>query len=159
MNNRVELRMCAGKGEGIFATTQFIVGDIVMIGDIDRFVERNNSHASQIGESQFVLFSGVVNQVNHSCDPNCIVEVSETGKHEFVAKRDIQANEEITFDYSLSNYTIDYFPKRCMCGSSKCRGTITGWKDLPLSEKKELENFAASYLLKLDAKNSRRANG
>jgi len=68
--------------------------------------------------------------------------------------KDISVNEEIAFDYAMRNYSIDYFPKKCMCGSKRCRGRITGWKDLPDEKKKEYEGFLAPYLLELDAKHS-----
>ncbi len=155
MNSGVEARTSPGKGEGIFALKQFETDDTVLVGVVDRFVDGNNIHASQIGEKQFVLFVGLVNKLNHSCDPNCYAKMDETGNHEFVAKRDIEVGEEVTFDYSLSNYTIEHFPGRCTCGSSTCRGAIVGWKDLPLETKKECERFVAPYLLELDAKQSR----
>ncbi len=65
--------------------------------------------------------------------------------------RDIIVNEEITFDYAMRNYGVNYFPKKCMCGSNICRGKITGWKDLPDERKKIYEGFVAPYLLELDA--------
>ena len=41
-----------------------------------------------------------------------------------VALRDIQAGEEITYDYSTAD--IDRaFEMKCRCGSSRCRGTIS----------------------------------
>ncbi len=57
------------------------------------------------------------------------------------------ANEEITFDYAMRNYGVDYFPDQCMCGSKRCRGKITGWRDLPDEKKKEYGGFVAPYLL------------
>ena len=149
-----ELRKSPGKGEGIFATKSFKVGDIVMVGVIKEVLDGNHSHASQIGEHEFVLHAGLINKVNHSCDPNCGIRVNETGAHDFVAMRDISINEEIIFDYAMRNYAVDYFPSQCMCGSKKCRGRITGWKDLPDEKKKEYEGFVAPYLLELDAKHS-----
>jgi hypothetical protein len=65
---------------------------------------------------------------------------------------DIGINEEATFDYAMRNYSIDHFPKVCMCGAKKCRGKITGWKDLPNEQKKAYEGFVAPYLLEIDAK-------
>jgi hypothetical protein len=109
---------------------------------------------SQIGENKFVLHDGLITKVNHACDPNCGIRVNETGGHNFVAINEISVNEEITFDYAMRNYMIDYFPKECMCGSKKCRGRITGWKDLPDEKKKDYEGFAAPYLLELDAQYS-----
>ena len=154
MKDGFELRKSSGKGEGIFATKAFKVGDIVMVGVIKEALNGNHSHASQIGENEYVLHAALITKVNHSCDPNCGIRANETGAHDYVAIKIISVNEEITFDYAMRNYIIDYFPKKCMCGSKKCRGKITGWKDLPGEKKKEYKGFAAPYLLELDAKNS-----
>lgn len=154
MKDGFELRKSSGKGEGIFATKSFTVGDIVMVGVIKEALNGNHSHASQIGENRFVLHDGLITKVNHSCDPNCGIRVNETGAHNFVAIREISVNEEITFDYAMRNYIIDYFPKKCMCGSKKCRGRITGWIDLPDEKKKDYKGFVAPYMLELDAKYS-----
>ena len=154
MKTGFELRETSEKGEGVFATRSFKAGEIVMVGIIEKVLEDNNSHASQVGENEYVLHAGLVCKVNHSCDPNCGIRVNETGAHDFVAIRDIIVNEETTFDYAMRNYGVDYFPKQCMCGSKRCRGKITGWKDLLDKKKKEYEGFVAPYLLALDAKHS-----
>ena len=149
-----KLRESAEKGEGIFATRSFKIGEIVMVGIIGKVLKENHSHASQIGENEFVFHAGLISKVNHSCDPNCGIRANETGAHDFVARKDIVANEEITFDYAMRNYGVDYFPKQCLCGSERCRGRITGWKDLPDERKNEYEGFVAPYLLELDARYS-----
>jgi len=149
-----ELRKSAGKGEGIFATMSFKASEIVMVGIIEKVLEENHSHASQVGEHEYVFHAGLISKVNHSCDPNCGIRANETGAHDFVAIREIIVNEEITFDYAMRNYGVDYFPKQCICGSERCRGRITGWKDLPDEWKNKYEGFVAPYLLKLDAKHS-----
>jgi hypothetical protein len=154
MKDGFELRKSSGKGEGIFAAKSFKVSDIVMIGLIKEALSGNHSHASQIGENEYVFHAGLITKVNHSCNPNCGIRVNETGAHDYVAIKEIGVNEEITFDYAMRNYIIDYFPKECMCGSKRCRGKITGWKDLPDEKKKEYEGFVAPYLLELDAKHS-----
>ncbi len=152
MKDGFELRETAGKGEGVFATRSFKAGETVMVGVIKKVLDRNHSHASQLGENKYVFHAGLVNKVNHSCDPYCGIRVNETGAHDFVAIKDISVNDEITFDYAMRNFTVDYFQKQCMCGSEKCRGRITGWKDLPYEKKKIYEGFVAPYLLELDAK-------
>ena len=154
MKDGFELRKSSEKGEGVFATIPFKTGEIVMVGIIERLLDENHSHASQIGDNEYVLHAGLISKVNHSCDPNCGIRVNETGAHDFVAIRNIRINEEITFDYAMRNYGVDYFPKQCMCGSQRCRGRITGWKDLPEEKKKEYEGVVAPYLLEIDAKHS-----
>ncbi len=154
MKDGFELRKSSGKGEGIFATKSFKASNIVMVGVIKEALNENHSHASQIGENKYVLHAGLITKVNHSCDPNCGIRVNATGAHNFIAIKEIGVNEEITFDYAMRNYIIDYFQKKCMCGSKRCRGRITGWKDLPDENKNEYEGFVAPYLLELDAKYS-----
>ena len=149
-----ELRASSEKGEGIFASRSFQAGEIVMVGVIEKTVDENHSHASQVGENKYVLHAGLISKVNHSCEPNCGIGLNETGAHNFVARKDISLDEEITFDYAMRNYTIDYFPYKCMCGSEKCRCRITGWKDLPDNRKKEYTDCAAPYLLEMDSKKS-----
>ena len=147
-----ELRETVGKGEGIYATQPYKVGDTVMIGVIKEVLTLNHSHASQIDEHTHVLHAGLISKVNHCCEPNCGIHVNETGAHDFVAMKDIGINEEVTFDYAMRNYSIDHFPKVCMCGAQKCRGRITGWKDLSAEQKTAYEGFVAPYLLALNAK-------
>jgi len=154
MENGYELRKTAGKGEGIFATRFFKAGEIVMVGRIEKKLDKNHSHASQVGENEYVFHAGSITKVNHSCNPDCGIKLNETGAHDFVAMRDININEEINFDYAMRNYGVDYFPKHCKCGSGKCRGTISGWKDLPDETKKDYKGFVAPYLLALDTKHS-----
>ena len=154
MHDGFELRVSDGKGEGVFATRSFKTGGIVMVGVIKKILNGNHSHASQVDENEYVFHAGLISKVNHSCDPNCGIRVNETGAHDFVAIRDIIVNEEVTFDYAMRNYGVDYFPKECMCGSEICRGRITGWKDLPDERKKIYNGFVAPYLLELDAKHS-----
>ncbi len=146
-----ELRETSKKGEGIFAAKAFIIGDIVMTGVIEKRLDGNHSHASQIGKNKYILHAGMITKVNHSCSPNCGISVNETGAHDYVAIKNISIGEEITFDYAMRNYSIDYFPDNCICGSIECRGKITGWRGLSNEKKKMYKGFVAPYLLELDA--------
>src|SRR5881396_1958852 len=65
--------------------------------------------------------------INHSCDPNC--EAVEEDDRIFIdAIRDIEAGEELFYDYALEiDEPITEESKKkfaCRCGSSKCRGTM-----------------------------------
>lgn len=107
------------RGEGVFATRFFLRGQLVVVGEIARWLEHNNLHASQVGPSEYVLLAGVGPKVNHSCDPNCGVRLNESGAYDLVARRDIAPGEEITFDYAMRNYSIEHFPAQCRCGGGK----------------------------------------
>ncbi len=155
MENGYELRKTATKGEGIFATIPFKAGGTVLVGMIEKVLDKNDSHATQIGEDSYVRYAGLIIKTNHSCSPNCGVKENKAGVHELVAMKDISIDEEITFDYAMRNYTIAFFPDdNCTCGSKQCRGKISGWKDLPEEKKQEYQGkgFVVPYLLELDNK-------
>jgi uncharacterized protein len=59
--------------------------------------------------------------INHSCSPNC--EVEWDGSHIWiVAKRDLKAGEEVTFNYGYD--LVDYREYPCACGVPDCVGFI-----------------------------------
>jgi SET domain-containing protein len=138
------------KGGGVRATRGFDVGETVMVGELEGEVDRNDSHATQISRTKWVRHGGLGPIVNHSCDPNCGVEVNETGACDFVARESIAAGDEITFDYAMRNYSIEYFPGGCLCGADLCRASVTGWKDLSDDRKADYEGSVAPYLLEID---------
>lgn len=152
-----ELRKTGPRGEGIFATRTFVVGEIIMIGYILEVLSSNDSHASQIGENKFIRHGGCIKKVNHSCEPNCGIKINISGAHDVIARKVITSNEELTLDYAMRNYRIEYFPGQCLCGAPNCRGKITGWKDLPKERKKIYAGFIAPYLLELDKKYAQEA--
>lgn len=55
----------------------------------------------------------------------------ETGSL-YIAFRDIEVGEEITYDYATTETQFDRIPK-CACGSARCRGAITS-QDWRLTE-------------------------
>ena len=59
-----ELRGTDDRGEGVFATRSFQIGETVMIGVIECEVDRNHSHASQVSDDRFVVHGGLIPTVN-----------------------------------------------------------------------------------------------
>ena len=102
LNNGYELRKTIEKGEGIFATKCFKAGETVMTGRIEKKLYKNHSHASQTGENEYVLHAGSITKVNHSCHPDCGIQLNETGAHNFVAMKDIKVNEELEKQYAYT---------------------------------------------------------
>jgi hypothetical protein len=150
VNDGYELQRSGAKGDGVFATRPFQIGETVMVGVIDRELDRNHSHASQVSEKRFVLHGGLITKVNHSCEPNCGIRLNASGAHDFVARRSITAGQEITFDYAMRNYSVEHFAAHCRCGAPRCRDRITGWKDLPAERKTDYRGFVAPYLTDID---------
>ncbi len=147
-----ELRSAVdGKNDGVYATRDYAAGDTVMRGEPGRPAPGNHSHANQVSLTEWVFEDGLGPKVNHSCDPNCGVRLNtRVGGFDFVALRPIAAAEEITFDYAMRNYAIEHFPTRCLCGAAACRGTVTGWKDLPPGSKASCGDLVAPYLREAD---------
>lgn len=59
--------------------------------------------------------------INHSCAPNCVAETIR-GHIWVIARRDIPADEELTFDYGFPYKTWRLHP--CRCGAPRCVGFI-----------------------------------
>ena len=74
----------------------------------------------QCDEENVVCEDGDEKYMNHSCDANTCWLDDET----IIASRDIQAGEELTYDYATTDVDIP-FQMDCECGSNNCRGTIS----------------------------------
>ncbi|MEJ7716071.1 MAG: SET domain-containing protein-lysine N-methyltransferase [Thermoleophilaceae bacterium] len=144
-----ELRTTEGKGDGVFALRCFGVGETVLVGIIKCRIVGNHSHATQVGLREHVQLGGLCSKVNHSCSPNCGIRINESGAPDLIAFEPIATGDEITFDYAMRNYSIEHLPS-CCCGATICRGSVTGWKDLPNERKTAYRGFVAPYLLELD---------
>jgi hypothetical protein len=147
----VELRrMADGKGDGVLATRPFDAGETVMVGFLVGALTGNDSHATQVGPGRWALHGGLGPKVNHSCDPNCGVRLNDGQAFDFVARQPIGAGQELTFDYAMRNFTVEHFPAVCLCGAARCRGSVTGWKDLPAARKADYGELVAPYLRTMD---------
>ena len=96
-----------------------------------------------MGPGRWARHGGLGPKVNHSCDPNCGVRLNDGQAFDFVARRRIGPGQELTFDYAMRNFTIDHFPAVCLCGAARCRGSVTGWKDLPAARKADYGDLVA----------------
>jgi len=76
--------------------------------------------------------------INHSCDPNVVVDSHDCAKGEDYATRDIEVGEELRFDYVTQYYDRGPFFEKCLCGAASCRGSMMGFKGLTDAEKEEL---------------------
>jgi hypothetical protein len=82
---------------------------------------------------------------NHSCDPNLWWDDAYT----LVARRLIEAGEEVTNDYATSTGTAT-FAMTCSCGSSLCRGVVTGddWR-LPELQARYRDHWIPALLARI----------
>lgn len=85
---------------------------------------------------------------NHSCDPNAGFGDSPIS---LVAMRYIEVDEEITFDYAMSDCIENITGNSdwdCVCGAKNCRGRFTGadWRIPALWER--YGSYFSPYILK-----------
>lgn len=120
------------------------------MGATVRKVEQNDACAVQMDSERFGYEDGIGSIINHSCDPNCGVRAAESGMFDLAARKPIECSEEITVDYAMRNFIIEFFPETCLCGTALCRGLVTGWKDLPQERRHAYRGYVAPFLLDIE---------
>ena len=129
-----------------------------------RVVDSPDSHTVQVAKNKHVSPQGPLNYFNHSCQPNAKL-VYERRKvtfpdidanHELfwhmVAIRDIKKGEDVTFDYTTSEYDMaEVF--QCRCGVETCLGEIKGFKYLSPEQQGERKNDLSPVIMELFNKN------
>ena len=67
--------------------------------------------------------------INHSCDPNCEVEITEN--HIWISSiKRIKKGAELLYNYGYP-FDSDFDEHVCKCGSKKCVGYILSYDDWP----------------------------
>jgi uncharacterized protein len=133
------------QGRGLFAVEPIRKGEIVCIKGGSIFNRQRLHEVSQtLGPAEIQitkdLFIGPRTEEeregsmifsNHSCEPNIGVQ----GQIIFVAMREIDAGEELTHDWAMTD--DDTYEMDCNCGAKSCRKVITGqdWRREELQEK------------------------
>jgi SET domain-containing protein len=128
-------------GFGVFAERDFEEGETIIVMDDSRVVDANNPLRPELGEFEYhcdYLADGKIilqdipeRYINSSCDPNAYSRRDENGSR-VIARRQIRAGEEITYDYIIDCYNGAIW--QCNCGSARCRKTIVAsFFDLPLT--------------------------
>lgn len=154
----VEARKCsvAEKGNGLFAAKKILQGDIIAVWGGEILTEREledldpywTHYAVQVEEEHYIVSSreGAADYVNHSCDANAGLR----GPITLVALRDIEAGEEVCYDYAMTD-SASYDKVVCHCGSPKCRKVIYGtdWK-IPELWEQYGDHFSPYILRKIE---------
>lgn len=99
--------------------------------------------------------SDIGHYLNHSCNPNSIIKIINNGAKtpyiKVLARRNIKAGEELTFDYASLEYDITADKTKCGCKEKNCRKIMHGFKDLSTNivERYKREGIIPEYLLKI----------
>lgn len=133
---------------GCYTTTPISKGDRVVeyTGDVvsneegDRlYKHKDYTYLFALdGGTHMVDGYGMAMYINHSCEPNCETEQFD-GHIWIIARRNIKAGEELTYDYNLFDGEGD---APCTCGARRCRGTMYSWNEIR-KQKKEARQKAA----------------
>ena len=147
-----EARTSAG-GKGIFAKAALNAGDIICIqgghvmGSHDEPVFSNGGDFAIHIADGFALGTKYEHELedtdyfNHSCEPNA----GWKGQIFLVAMRDIEADEEVRFDYATV-VSLEGYDFSCLCGAPGCRGRVT-CRDWMIPElQKKYEGWFQWYL-------------
>jgi SET domain-containing protein len=136
MGKKFEIKDSPIDAKGMFAarpikkgeTVCFMDGEKISLSEVKKRYEAGRLRLAdplQIGEEIYLDLYKPYVLVNHSCNPNAEI----INKNKLVAIRDIERGREITFDYSLTEWSNDFWPGddrwfECHCGSALCRGRI-----------------------------------
>lgn len=153
LSPKVEERDCIEKGgHGVFAREAISAGELITVwggfvvteDKLAELPEEKATHGIQVEEKVYLIPLGEddpADMFNHSCNPN----TGLCGQITLVAIRDIAKDEEVCFDYAMSD-SSDYDEFECQCGTAHCRKKITGndWK-LPELQRR-YQGYFSPYL-------------
>lgn len=129
-------------GKGVFTDQHINKGSLVlrMMGRPCTGAELRDLYSSaedyyvQTGPDLYLSPSGDIDdRVNHSCKPNCAM-IIRNGAAQLKALRNINPDEEITWDYSTTA-ARDNWSMSCNCGEGECRRKVKSFETLPVQIK------------------------
>ncbi|MFW9260925.1 SET domain-containing protein [Nostoc sp. CALU 546] len=144
LNSRITIQQ-TGKGRGVFARQKFVQGETVVVGIPIEEVPERTIYSFQTDFNLYVNLDEPAVVINHSCDPNTGVRNNQFGGYDFVALGDIEAGEEITWDYETTEYE-SIAVRRCLCESLSCRGKTLGFKFREQMLRDTYGEYIADYL-------------
>lgn len=115
------------EGYGVFSTRRWNRGSV--IANVDGVMwregeKRDDKYSLILAPGIFFDMVDQTRWVNHSCEPNVVVEAGVTrqgnGWAQLQALRTIEPGEELFYDYALP----PELKERCHCGARTCRGWI-----------------------------------
>jgi uncharacterized protein len=129
---RLEGRECGDKGgRGLFARERVARGELLVVfagsvlegEDLADLPADKRRLVLQVDENHYLLseVEGWADWVNHCCQPNAGLR----GQVTLVAMRDIEAGEEICYDYAMSDGS-SYDGFECHCQAPGCRRRVSG---------------------------------
>ena len=135
------------QGVGVFSGVNLAAGTIlfeikgerVVHPEYDPYLADKNPNWMGIGYCEWIIMYPNHNglYVNHSCNPNVIVN----DKLQVVTFTPVKAHEELTMDYSTTELDPDW-QMECNCGEDNCRKTLRSFQFLP----RQIQSKYAKYI-------------
>ena len=144
LNSHVTIQQTV-KGRGVFALEKIAHGETVVVGIPVEEVPERTIYSFQMDFNLYVNLDEPAIVINHSCDPNTGVRNNQFGGYDFVALCDIEAGEEITWDYETTEYE-SIAVQHCLFGSRFCRGKTLGFKFQEQMLRDRYGEYIADYL-------------
>ena len=134
LHPNIELRKSRISGRGLFASSFIPKGTVLWIhvpsleitypyDQFDKFSKKYQNYLIKYAywwKGKICLGKDNSKYWNHSCDPNAAPVPSNPDKWDFAIK-DIQKDEELTYDYALF---MDHTSFPCQCNSLICRKKV-----------------------------------
>lgn len=158
LHKNIKIKESKINGMGIFATDSIQKDEIVWqlslneeffsVEDALKLPDEKRELVFRYGD-KYVLCTDGSQFMNHSCNPNLWFLDDIT----LIAKRDIEAREEITYDYTTTEVDPVYHDEwQCLCGSKNCRGKISPYhclnNDFQELHKGHLPSYTIEYIKK-----------
>lgn len=141
-------------GVGVFAARAFRKGELVL-QPTGRVLSYQTIYSIQFDWDRHLDPDAPAKYLNHSCNPNLGVHTRPNGWPEFVALRDIACDEQVTFDYAMTEY--QHYPRTdpdldfelvCHCGEPDCRGRLGYYSELSPELRVKYTDHLSAYLLR-----------
>lgn len=138
-------------GWGVFADCDFGEGETVLCSQEVASSTERDSHTIQVDWDKHVRLDYPSHCLNHCCHASVGVVDNNLGAYDFVARRNLKAGDEITFDYDTTEWELAA-SFSCSCDDiPDCRGKVDGFKNNQTQIRKQYgERFIANYLLEED---------
>lgn len=164
MGDKFEIRKSQIDGKGVFGVKLIKKGELICcmngeeisIPELKIKYEKGNERLSdllRVGNKKYLDLYEPYIYVNHSCDPNATI----VRFNELTAIKDIDAGQEITYDYSLTEWSDDESWRdydewfiECKCKSSSCRKQIREFRFLPkyIQEKCTKQRYVQDHIVR-----------
>lgn len=115
-------------GARLITDQPFRRGEVIYHISGHRVTEAPTYQTIQVGRTTHIEELGVIAYLNHSCQPNTIIDVARL---DVIAARDIAADEELNFFYPSTEWEMDR-PFICLCGAPQCVRLVAGAKYLSI---------------------------